>query len=1006
MPPLTRRKKAVIANFPTSTKPEVEPSEHLPNPIHNNSEAGKKPQPRSTRSNHYHIPESKDESIGEPIHVDHPALAKSGKDVDQEAVDLQLQAEIAKDISNIREIVRRAEELKNKVGGQEDGGLVEERNCVSQGQLCQYEDYLKDLRRKNLISEEQMEEMGKAARVRMGVSQEKADFKDQSRITMLHVEQYNAYDEVLGVPNPSFSQQPVTTPQGSVSQLTQPFNPTRGDMVEHGRPGLSLTIRPTNTQSDHHAAQNNKPFTLRVPDVYQLPNTGNVIAENSVSNNHRKFLSPSINTANQQHESSSWNQAAPFQMNLDIERKRLAENTQKINVDLIQQKAQEQQETMKNWGQREKEVAAYKEKRRQAKELAKLERQTRKERDIVSSAIDAVIAEMSNKPPALFMEEDEDEMESTPPPEEIPKPSPKKNAFSMMMKAPSDIKKKGSRRRDPPVDFSHYIPNFEQSLESQDCYAIGEKEWAKVVSKKIAVSVQADIISFTPEWCHVQTRINAMNALLEICTAVAYTPGAVADRIRAGHTPNYLIASLFITANKFSEPEAKRMMKDQWFLETLKQLRTDPVVPWDGDTWNGLDDVLRVLNDSGPVDFRRVFRTVKESLQDGSKLVSSQIVKAIRREISDYILHDSCLETKYNALNVLADIGLGLLQGALPSPRKDAEVVIEALCEALLSICQKLKAHEIEHIVEEFRMDEGIPNANFSNIFDQLLVPDTTRPLHQQQYENCYKERALIERLVKERSTKKTPEYCDSFLLMKLYHIKWHNFKMHEDWESSKGKLQMILETLVDTLAPIEADEYLKKINRNFAQELAGPIYNDGLGTLRESVDRSIHQISKRAASKASYESRTNAFKILTKIGLRLVGWLDPTKPFWQTRIFKDQMTEDSLTDAMRMVCHSLVKDDRAKLLSDADLMNDLTALNTQRLQLSEVMLGLDSTMDLINGMDDDLRRAAKASTKRKVAEYEDLTLDSDDEEPPPQKKHAVSRAPTKVVMMIDLTDD
>lgn len=798
---------------------------------------------------------------------------------------------------------------------------------------------------------------------------------------------------------------PVYTSASISSQLTQQYGPRQGNVVEQRQRELPLTVRSTLPQPAHQAPLTAKSITPWIPDMRLLPKLSkeNERTESSNHNGHSKTLPGSSSTSTQQHDSTRWGQAIVDQMKLEEERKRQVRNTQKIDVDLIQQKAQNQEEMMKNWSQRETEVAAYKEKRRQAKELAKLERQTRKERDIVSSAIDAVVAEMSNKPAPSFIEDDE--MESTLTPAETPKPAPKTNAFSMMMKAPSNTKIKASQWRQAPLDFSHYIPNFEKSLESIDCQSVGEKEWAKVVGKKIAACVQADIISQTHERCNVQTRINAMNAILEIATAVAYTPGAVADRVRAGHTPNYLIASLYMIAEKFSEPEAKRMLKERWFLETLKQLRTDPGIPWEGDTWNGLDDVLRVLKDSGPVDFRRIFRTIKERLEEGSKSASSPIIKAIRREISDYVTHDSCFETKYNALNVLADISTGLLQGSLPYPRKDAKVVVEALCEALLKLSQSLKVYEIEQIVEEFRMDEGIPDARFSNALDQLLIPDTTKSIYRQQYENCRTERDIVDRLLKERSTKRSSEYCDTSLLMKLYYIKWQTFKLSEDWESSKGKLLIILETLVDTSTPIEAGEYLGKLQKNFAQELAGPIPNDGFGTLRESVDRTIHQISKRSSSKASYISRANAFRILTKIGLLLVGWLDPTKPFWQTRIFKDQMTEDSLTDAMRMVCHSLVKDDRAKLLADAELITDLTALNTQRLQLSEAMLGLDSTMNLINGTDGDSRRRAMPGMKRKIAEFDDLTLGSDDERQP-QKKHAISKAPAKVITMIDLTDD
>jgi len=67
-----------------------------------------------------------------------------------------------------------------------------------------------------------------------------------------------------------------------------------------------------------------------------------------------------------------------------------------------------------------------------------------------------------------------------------------------------------------------------------------------------------------------------------------------------------------------SDSDISQTAAEEAFLGKVKDLRYNPQVPWEGDTWNGQGDVLRVLRDFGPVDFRMIFTSFKKLHDTGS----------------------------------------------------------------------------------------------------------------------------------------------------------------------------------------------------------------------------------------------------------------------------------------------------------------------------------------------------------------------------------------------------
>jgi len=99
----------------------------------------------------------------------------------------------------------------------------------------------------------------------------------------------------------------------------------------------------------------------------------------------------------------------------------------------------------------------------------------------------------------------------------------------------------------------------------------------------------------------------------------------------------------------------------------------------------------------------------------------------------------------------------------------------------------------------------------------------------------------------------------------------------------------------------------------------------------------------------------------------------------WQRQIFNDHISEDSLTDAMMNICHSLVEAGEVKALSDQELLDDLEKLDKLRGQIPEAFDGLDAVLHIIRDLDQLSSgpwKRAKALTAANSKDVIDLTDD------------------------------
>ncbi len=134
-------------------------------------------------------------------------------------------------------------------------------------------------------------------------------------------------------------------------------------------------------------------------------------------------------------------------------------------------------------------------------------------------------------------------------------------------------KKQKEKRFAAPRHFENWREFFAQDLALRESHphANCEVDRGKIIAEMIANSVR---IIFLPGLCdldgkipHIETKVNVLHALIEISTAVAYTPkGQVSDSVRHGSLPHFLINKMYDIVKKLTSAEVKRVGSEGAFL--------------------------------------------------------------------------------------------------------------------------------------------------------------------------------------------------------------------------------------------------------------------------------------------------------------------------------------------------------------------------------------------------------------------------------------------------------
>ncbi|KAG4435515.1 hypothetical protein IFR05_009014 [Cadophora sp. M221] len=572
-------------------------------------------------------------------------------------------------------------------------------------------------------------------------------------------------------------------------------------------------------------------------------------------------------------------------------------------------------------------------------------------KDIVSAAIEAVEVEAASSSQTRSRSELEDGSE---PPQSAPK-APKKavNAFSKMMAAPQKM-------TDPARDFSQWDTHLQQALDDQVLSERGrsEPEWAWFVTETIETSIQTMIFPYLHYRPHAQTKINALHVLIEVATATAYAPRSTAsDLIRSGSLPKTLLSNMLEIAEKMSGSERKTVLEEQAFLCKVKSLRHQPMIPWNGNTWTSLDEILRLMNDPGPVDFRMIFDQLFSQIKSGRGVtpIATAVRKIIRNDITSYVTPSTCFETKYNAMNVLVDAGTLAWKELSGSYREPMDILGE-IATALLDLGKMLDGEEVHRIHFEMVQEADFSSPNFLDNFLECIDDDIAnykmrnnqqlKRDHGFKWNSC----AKLQQVVNKKKSEKKRTHGNCGLLAKILLLRWNNSAYDPSWFKCRDALDDVLEMLVDGSVALACDRYLWKVDCVLhSAEIDGMNVYDRQKPAKEAraaVDRNIANVL-ALARKGCMVTKVNAFKTLAKIGMKMVEWMSPGLPKWKLDVFKDQMSEDSLTDAMMVICDSIVKIGGIKALSDQELaiVNQLDVL---RAPVAEAFEGLDGVLDVI----------------------------------------------------------
>ncbi|KAL2070616.1 hypothetical protein VTL71DRAFT_13642 [Oculimacula yallundae] len=597
-------------------------------------------------------------------------------------------------------------------------------------------------------------------------------------------------------------------------------------------------------------------------------------------------------------------------------------------------------------------------------------------KDIVSAAIEAVTVQndsSSSKRPLAEVDEISIHPQSTPKPPQ--KPS---NIFSRMMAGPRKV-------IDPPRDFDHWDSHIQQTLDKQMRSGRGrsETDWAMMVVETIKSSIETELMKYLRVRAHPKTKINALHVLIEVATATAYAPrGIASDLIRNGPLPRTLLNRMLEITEKMSGSERQTVLEEKAFLCKVRTLRHQPMVAWEGKTWNSLDEILRLMKDPGPVDFKIIFDQIANQIQSGQgvKAKATAIRRIIKNDITSYVTPSTCFETKYNAMSVLADAGALFIEEVW-GPYLQEMDLLEEISKALSDLGKMLNGEEIHKIHVELAREADFSSPNFLDDFLERIDDDIasfkTRTGHKPERDPNFKRDfcAKFRRLVHKKNSEKTRSHGNDGLLAQILLLRWDYSNDDPSWLVCRDTLDDLLEMLVDSSVPIACDRFLWKVESVFlSAEIDGRNGYDRQKPTRQvraAVDRNICYVL-GLARKGCMETKLNAFKVLAKIGQKMVKWMSPGLPEWKLEAFRDHLSEDSLTDAMMAICNSIVKMGGVKALSSQELE---VVYQLDKLRGPEAFEGLDSVLAVIRDPSKMGTRAEKRMNSLTVLKSKDKTV-------------------------------
>jgi len=531
-----------------------------------------------------------------------------------------------------------------------------------------------------------------------------------------------------------------------------------------------------------------------------------------------------------------------------------------------------------------------------------------------------------------------------------------------------------------PGSFEKWDEVFQASLaEKSSLVHLDDVAWARVFSETLIETTQSLLTSkLSTVSQHTDKRL-VLNALIEIATAVAFAPSnAASDLIRKGAAPVFLMDSMFKIMLTMSTEDAAHFKGDT-FPTKVRELRQTTGECWNDQTWEDLDDISRLLRDfSGPISFRKGLEEIHRLLSTQAYDLTSRrqaedyIIRFIQNEISGIVTQNSLFDTKRSALNALADIGIAVLETSA-----QLAIIWKPLDLALLKICKTLTKDEITLLVKDIPALTGATSPSlledFSGSGPELVVilraliemntfKNVSYSIFINDMAGCPPEQSeplanLLHRHERAQQTQSKRHPDGKGFLLKLLYLRWTKRRQTSDnWDPRT--LNSVIDLAFDKPPPLNTDQVLKDVSQTFPHGYAIVFRGyspQRINEMRGILNNSITQVSQAKDAAGLFEKKVHILSTLTTIAAQFCGCmkdsnipssLDPYNTF-----FKDQKTEQQLTDCMFGICSSMEKSDLEKLRSDKSLIDNI--ITTGHARLPGMYPGLDAVLSILRPNDD-----------------------------------------------------
>jgi hypothetical protein len=257
----------------------------------------------------------------------------------------------------------------------------------------------------------------------------------------------------------------------------------------------------------------------------------------------------------------------------------------------------------------------------------------------------------------------------------------------------------------------------------------GQRRMGFEIRDEIITTIQADILSRVNKDVCWDTKFNALNVLADIVVALMGMENGseLSDPMQHGAVPETIVSGMITVGKMLSDVEIDQVVAEKGLPVKVNQVR-EFKNEWSGaEPFKGLEQFLDIFIDGSlHLEFHECLAAVDAELAGGpapegptSRLKAVQsprtytvpqqnIESIITNRISSKLNRRSCFETKLNAFQVLANIGLSFLEAREGPHREILEdgKLDTLLTDTMMKICNFTTEDSLNFLVNENFKDD------------------------------------------------------------------------------------------------------------------------------------------------------------------------------------------------------------------------------------------------------------------------------------------------------------